>query len=173
MSKELKIIFDECLSEPVVDSLRPFLERSGVTLKLKGVVSFQKAGTPDSVWIPQIAAEPGWIVISSDRAKSKSERLDQNLPHLCREHRVTHILLSSTVHNLKLFDKARAIVAVWNDLLKASEVKAGTRFLLKKHHRDDTFILVNTDLKMPTKKTRGGNADSAAQSSGETTTAQE
>jgi hypothetical protein len=147
LTEEIKLIFDECLSAPVVEALRPFLERSGVSLKTKSVVEIQKAGTADSVWIPKVALEGGWIVISSDRGKSKREKFDEKLPYLCRLHRITHVLLSARVHDLKLFEKGQAVVAVWQDLLKVRDVTAGARFMLKKRDHSDGFQLVNSDLK--------------------------
>lgn len=143
---EFKLIFDECLSEPVVEALRPFLERVGVKLTLQAVVKYQRDAVPDKEWIPAIAREGGWIVISSDRGmRNKRERFDEKLPYLCRAHRVTHVLLSGTIHNLNAFGKGQAIVAVWRELVATADATRGTRFKLKMRERRDGFTLTNDD----------------------------
>jgi hypothetical protein len=148
MGKLIKLIIDECLSEPVVESLRPFLVKAGVSFDLQSVVKYQREGVADKVWIPKIAADGGWVVISSDRGKrNKSEKVDEKLPYLCRLHRVTHVLLSGTIHNEKAFAKGQALVAVWQQLLEAGDVKRGTRFKLRRRSGCDGYVLSNDDAK--------------------------
>jgi hypothetical protein len=155
LSEEIKLIFDECLSRPIVEALRPFLEKSGVSLKTESVVETQRSGIADKVWIPKIAAEGGWIVISADRGKSNREKFSEKLPYLCRAHRVTHVLLSARVHELTLFAKGQALVAVWAEFLKVKSAVAGTRFMLKKRDRGDGFQLVNSDTPQPPRQPGG------------------
>jgi hypothetical protein len=128
-----------------VEALRPFLEKSGVSLKTYSVVEIQRSGIADKVWIPKIASEGGWIVVSADRGKSNREKFSEKLPYLCRAHRVTHVLLSARVHELTLFAKGQALVAIWPEFLKVKSALAGTRFMLKKRDRGDGFQLVNVD----------------------------
>lgn len=161
--REFKLIFDECLSEPVLESLRPFLERVGIKLVLRSVVKYQRDGVPDKEWIPKIAAEGGWIIISSDRGKrNKREKFDEKLPYLCRSHRVTHVLLSGLIHNEKAFVKGQAVVAVWKELVASATATRGTRFKLKKRDRCDGFALQNDDVQ------QGKDVKKAARFAGET-----
>lgn len=146
MTREIKVIFDECLSHLMMESLRPFIERDGQTLILKAVIEYQKAGVPDKEWIPKIAAEGGWIVISADLGRqNKREKRDEKLPYLCRLHGVTHVLLSPGVHALSDFEKGQAIIAVWRKIAKTAKAPAGTRFSLRQNHTKNGFLLVNAD----------------------------
>jgi hypothetical protein len=135
------------LSEPVVEALRPFLEKSGVVFQSKGVVSFQRAGVKDKEWIPKIAAEGGWVVLSADRGRRNrtGELPHEKLPFLCRLHRVTHVLLSGTIQGSSVFVKGQAVVAVWKDLVRTAKAPAGTRFKLTKRSGGIGYVLINAD----------------------------
>ena len=147
MIPEVKLIFDECLSHLTMESLRPFLIRAGQELFMKSVVvEYQKKGVPDKVWIPEIAAGDGWIVITADNGKkNKNEAADEKLPFLCRHHRVTHIIMSSSVHALKGWDKGQAIVSVWTDIVAATTKTRGTRFRLCHNQAKTGFHLIDWD----------------------------
>jgi hypothetical protein len=146
---QFKLIFDECLGEPVVEALRPFLEKSGVKLVAMSVVSYQRAGVKDIEWIPKIAKEGGWVVLSADRGKRNrvGELPHEKLPFLCRTHRVTHVLLSGSLQSSKTFIKGQALVAVWREILTAATAPAGTRFVLTKRSGGTGYSLVNADTK--------------------------
>lgn len=86
-------------------------------------------GCRDDDWVPRIANE-GYVVVSTDRGKKISR--GAKLPILCRRNKVTHILLTGTVHKLNQFDKLRAIFCVWPLIVSASEAPPGSGYLLKK-----------------------------------------
>jgi hypothetical protein len=91
-------------------------------------------GTPDDVWVPLLGHDP-CIVISSDAGKGSRPRL----PEVCRQYRKTHIILSSGAHNgMRAFQKARAILTLWPELLKVWECEPGSSFLLVPTNTDRT-----------------------------------
>lgn len=146
MIREIKLIFDECLSHSMMAALLPFLQRDGRTVQLKAVVDYQKSGVPDKEWIPKIAKEGGWIVTTADWGRqNKKEKRDEKLPYLCRLYGVTHILLTPKVHELQDFEKGQALTAVWRNIVKATKVAPGTRFSLRHNHQRTGFLLVNLD----------------------------
>lgn len=96
------------------------------------LMEYVKSGTRDSVWVPQRASE-GWILITADSArKAKGLGRENNLARLCRQHRITHVVLGPSIHRMKQFDKMRAILTVWDDLKKVAEASPGSRFMLVK-----------------------------------------
>lgn len=86
------------------------------------------AGTPDEVWIPVIAGEH-CVVLTSDRAKRGH---GSPLPVVCVANRVRHVLASGKVHQLGTWDKCRAVMCVWPELLATGGSVPGSRFKLKK-----------------------------------------
>lgn len=80
-------------------------------------------GTPDSVWIPQMAEEK-WIILTADRGKHGRIKL----PAICTAYQITHILMGPSLLHRKQLEKARAIVAIWEDIAKCSSAPSGSRF---------------------------------------------
>ncbi len=85
-----------------------------------------KMSVPDSVWLPRLASE-GWVLLTADRGKSNKGK---KLPHLCRQHSLTHVLVGPSIHDLTEIPKLCAILAVWPELLEAASAEAGARFRL-------------------------------------------
>lgn len=83
-------------------------------------------GAKDETWVPKLAAED-WIVTSSDKGK----RGGSKLPRICWAHRVTHVLFKGRMVHQQQFEKARAIIVVWNDLVAASARPRGSRFRIR------------------------------------------
>ncbi len=69
----------------------------------------------------------GWLVITCDRGKTSGPKL----PQLCRAAGLTHILVSGTLHGKPQFEKARAVLVVWHDLVTADAESKGARFSLR------------------------------------------
>lgn len=88
------------------------------------------AGAKDDAWIPAIAAAGGWIVITADAGK-RPTRGEAKLPKLCREFRITHVVLSAALHIRPASMKAAAIAQLWPEIIRLGECRAGTRFNLR------------------------------------------
>jgi hypothetical protein len=59
-----RILFDECVGRPHVDALRG---RLTTNVELVHISTYYREGVKDTEWIPRIAAEPGWVVMTADR----------------------------------------------------------------------------------------------------------
>lgn len=125
----LRLFFDECISKPAVDGLLELVKVAPDDIEIKHICDFQLEGIHDEVWLPQIAAE-GWIVITADAGK-QSKKKGEKLPNLCVMYCVTHVILSPRVHHQRVFDKTRALLAVWDDLLGLANVPRGSRYGLQ------------------------------------------
>jgi hypothetical protein len=88
-------------------------------------------GVKDRIWIPEIAAEGGWIVVSMDRGMHS--RVSERLPLICQAFRVTHVMLSSGLGKRTMYYRALAIEDRWSHLIEAASHPAGTGFSLRMH----------------------------------------
>lgn len=139
MNEPIKILFDENFGKPLVSALSGFLAwYKEEVIDVKHLFAFVEESEKDEIWVPKIAPG-GWTVISTDRAKRCGGR---KLPDLCREHKVTHILLSASIHEAKQFEKIRAVLAVLPKIILATRSPKGTRFSLRYDGPDKRVALV-------------------------------
>lgn len=114
-------MFDECLSKPSTTEL---MDQVG-----GGYTYGHISGEKDRDWIRRIAAQGRWIVITSDCGKQSPHR--DRLPRICAEHKVTHILLSQTIHRLPMEAKQRALLQKWEEIVELGKAPPGSRFRLR------------------------------------------
>lgn len=126
MSEPLKFVFDECLGRPIVEAIARLVEFHPAKPVVKHLLELFPVTQPDAEWIPKLAND-GYIVISTDRGKSN---FGAKLPHVCRESGAIHVLISAALHKRKQFEKARAVLAVWTDLMALDLAEPGSRFVL-------------------------------------------
>ncbi|MFC1635370.1 hypothetical protein ACFL5Z_11055, partial [Planctomycetota bacterium] len=69
------------------------------------------------------------IVISCDQGHDKPR-----LPLECKKRNITHIIFSSAAHNQSKFEKARAIIMLWPEILETFNALPGSRFQIGKAH---------------------------------------
>lgn len=125
----VRFFFDECLSKPVVENqITQSLRLYGSDADVAHLLSKFKSQTPDGVWVPKLANEGGWIVISTDRGKHSKK--SEKLPLICRAYGVSHVLLSGKLHSRNMYTKALAIEASWDGLLAAGLAPQGSGHLL-------------------------------------------
>lgn len=67
MTIPARFFFDECLSRPVVErDLARSLELYGSTAEIAHLLTkFGTGGIADRVWVPALAQETGWIVLTA------------------------------------------------------------------------------------------------------------
>lgn len=136
----VRFFFDECLSKPIVESqITPSLRLYGSDAEVAHLFSKFEPQTADSVWIPKLADEGGWIVISADRGinSKKSEKL----PLICKSLGVSHVLLSAKLHSRNMYTKAIAIEASWDGLIAIGSAPLGSGYLLHLTGRGHNFKL--------------------------------
>lgn len=140
MTPAPRFLFDECVGKPHVDSLRSQLADPP---EIVHITEFYCEGVKDIEWIPRLASEPGWVVITADRG-THSKRGDK-LPAICREYRLTHVLLSKAVHHLTSHDKMTTIRRVWVEIEALSRETPGGRYRLRfkpnKENPDSRLVL--------------------------------
>jgi len=127
-----RLLFDECVGKPAMDAIHGVVKLGPLRpLEMRHVLEYQRPGTPDSKWIPALAADGNWIVLTSDSGKSGRGGLAEKLPLLCLKHSVSHVILSPTMHLRPAFAKSRAILNAWEDIAAIMKHAAGSRFSLR------------------------------------------
>src|SRR5438105_1695297 len=110
------------------------------------VLDFQIQGVHDQDWIPRIAQEGNWIVITGDRGRRGKASKGEKLPVVCKAHGVTHVVLSKTIHHKTSLDKMAAILSVWSDIQKLADAPKGSQHVLRLRGKSPgTPILVQVD----------------------------
>jgi PIN like domain len=127
VSHPLKLLFDECVGKPVVDSLAALVSYTEPPPLVGHILDFVRQGTPDDVWIPRIAAEE-WIIVSGDSGKRRRER---KLPFVCKKYGVTHVLFSGKLHQWSSVRKVQAIMQVWDQIVELPSKPKGSGWSLR------------------------------------------
>ena len=131
-----RFFFDECLSKPVVESqITQSLRLYGSDAEVAHLLSKFEKQTPDSVWIPQLANEGGWVIITADRGRHSKK--SEKLPLICRAYGVSHVLLSAKLHSRNMHKKALAIDSSWDGLFAAGSAPKGCGYLLHLTSQDN------------------------------------
>jgi len=124
---EIKLFFDNCIGTSISRSIGNVIDFHRLKPKVKHIQDFFDASITDDKWIPAIADE-NWIVITSDKAKRRG---GAKLPSICKRYDVTHILISGKLHNAPQFEKARAIISLFPQIVSAAEEPSGTRYSMR------------------------------------------
>jgi hypothetical protein len=125
---EVRFFFDECLSRPVVEGdLVRSLALYGSTVEVAHLLTkFGSSGVKDIEWIPALARETGWIVITADQGRNSKK--SEKLPLICRAFGVTHVMLSRALHRRNMFHKALAISTLWEKLHQLGDKPRGAGY---------------------------------------------
>jgi hypothetical protein len=125
-----RFLFDECFARPVVENqVAELFNLYRANTEVVHLFSKFSSGTPDRTWIPQVACEGRWVIVSADQGKQSKK--GQKLPEICREFRVTHIMLSAKLHMQNMYKKVLAINYCLPSIFEASCNAAGTGYLLQ------------------------------------------
>lgn len=126
MTRVPKFLLDECLPKGIVAVAASALQLIDASADVAHLLDKFPAGTPDRLWVPTIADEGEWVVITADRGSQSN--IEDKLPLVCRQLRVVHVLLSAGIHKRTAFFKGLAISHCAQQLLDASSAAAGTGF---------------------------------------------
>ncbi len=88
-----------------------------------------QSGIKDSKWVPALAAEKGWTIITGDSGRNSAK--GQKLPDLCTVYGVTYILLGKSLHNSRVVEKIAALGFVWPKIVDAARGPSGLGFVLR------------------------------------------
>ena len=151
MTQPIRFLFDECVSRPVVETqIAESLLLYGAEASVAHFLGKYSRGVKDRVWIPEIAEEGGWIVVSMDRGQHS--RKSERLPIICRAFRVTHVTLSAGLEKRTMHYRATAVAACWPELIAAASHPPGTGFNLSMRPIRDGFafrLIKKTDALAP------------------------
>lgn len=125
---KLKLLFDENWGKPIVGAIAGLLRFRPYETEVAHIIDYVgTSGMRDAEWVQRLRSDAGWIVITTDRGRRGAERL----PRICAEERVTHVLVSGTIHSFKQFQKATIFFKVWDRLEEAAKAGAGRRYLIR------------------------------------------
>ncbi len=132
------VYFDANFGYPWVTGLSHiFMMRRDREPFLNHIFSFSQEGEDDHIWIPKLNKQEH-VIISSDRGRSK---IKPRLPQVCKQSQITHILFSSAAHHLTKFEKARAIITLWPQIVETFEAPLGSRYQIKHKARKQQCIM--------------------------------
>ena len=144
MTQPIRFFFDECISRSVVEgqiakSLSLYTVHASVMhLFSKYPRDKYPHGVKDRAWIPELAGEGGWVIITMDRGKHS--RKSESLPIISRAFRITHIMLSAGLAKRSMYYRALAIEACWPNLMNAAEQTPGAGFILSIHETPSSDV---------------------------------
>jgi hypothetical protein len=123
-----KLLFDENFGKPLISALKQLVSVCREQVEIAHILDFYSQGqVDDDVWVRNLAND--WIVISADRARRRG---GPKLPKICAEVGITHALLSSSLHQMKQFEKIRAVLSLWPELLNLTAAAPGSRYSIRK-----------------------------------------
>jgi PIN domain-containing protein len=135
LNQPIKLLVDECLGRPLTQEIQRLLSWDEPAPTIHHLFDYFQSGIKDPVWIPKVKDE-GWMILTSDRGKKGRHKL----PHICAHYKITHILMSKSVLNLKQYQKANAIVSVWEQIKECDTAPKGSRFRLRLNHAHRPII---------------------------------
>ena len=118
----MKFFFDNTASIKIAHAISLFC---GVEPSVEKVIHLQdrwRPDTDDKVWIPELAREGGWAIISGDRFR-KSER------KIFIDAKLTTFFYSRALANAKLWEQAHRVIRYWPAIMEATAlVEPGALF---------------------------------------------
>ena len=121
------LLFDENFGKPIVEALARLMAFHPDRPRVEHLINFERReGAKDEEWIPK-AAEGDWVIVTCDRGAHGASKL----PRICRQYKVTHVLLVGRLVHRQQFERIRAILVVWPGLIMATDKPPGSRFKLK------------------------------------------
>lgn len=119
-----KIFLDQCIARPIGVRLVAHYSPAHPSLKVRHLCDEYREGRCDSVWVPNLAKQGGWIVVTKDRGKGKSDK--PRLPELCVEYGLTCIALTSKLGQAKSTEHQEALDEVMRNIGPVYAAPAGT-----------------------------------------------
>ena len=125
MSQPLKLFLDECCSKRLVKIINGAYLEDYPELQTKHQSDFWNPGTKDSQWIPILAQEKDWDILTADRGKNS--KLDK-IQVICSHYKVTHISMTPALINAGFKHQKHALLTLWPQIMRVRFLPVGTRF---------------------------------------------
>lgn len=138
MKEPLRLFFDENIGVKILEAMKGLLKyyenKHEHEIIIKHISETGGMGATDDIWVPKLKNQ-GWIVFTADRGRNGRVRL----PSICIQNGITHVLFSSSIHGAPQFEKARAILTVWSEILDINPL--GGRYSLQYASTKKTAVL--------------------------------
>ena len=123
-----KIFLDECIAHPIAARLLHYYTPAYPSLKVRHLFEEYRAKRCDSVWVPNLAEQGGWIIITKDRGKHSSQGKSgkPRLPDLCIEYKITCVAISNKLGHAKAAEIQEAIDEAMRNIQAIYAAPAGT-----------------------------------------------
>jgi hypothetical protein len=132
---EIKLFFDQCLSTRLPRIvLQTYAENFDGQLAATHLSDCFKRDEDDANWVPKLADQSNWIIITADRGKdSKKEKL----PVLCSRLGISHIAMTPSFHQAGYLVHKHGILALFPQIVCVPHLPKGTRVTMgfKPHHQ--------------------------------------
>jgi hypothetical protein len=115
----MKLYFDECCSRKLakeIKSIYPDVETCHV-------LDFYNPSTAESTWLQPLHDDRSWIVISNDHGRNPKK---EKFPAVCKALGITHVLLTPALIHAGYDEQKKALMAVWDEILKLHSLPPGT-----------------------------------------------
>jgi hypothetical protein len=96
------------------------------SIKVRHLVDEYRQDRCDSVWLPNLAAEGGWTVISKDGGQHSKSSGKPSLPELCIEYGVTCVAFTGGLGNARAVDHQEALNEVMANIEPIYQAPKGT-----------------------------------------------
>ena len=129
-----RLLVDECLPPALIDNyLAPHIRitKDGV----EPIHFFDRfgigGGIKDPVWVPKIARDRRWLILSADRGKKGS--LAESLPLVCEQFGVTLITMTNPIKEQGLAFYGPQILSHWRRFMAAAQGAKGAQYFIRRH----------------------------------------
>jgi hypothetical protein len=95
-------------------------------MKIRHLLDEYRENRCDSVWLPNLAQQGGWIVISKDRGRHSKAKGKPSLPELCAQYGVTCVAFTGKLGNAKATEHQEALDEVMRNVAPIYQAQKGT-----------------------------------------------
>lgn len=121
-----KIFLDQCVAYPIAVRLTNHYSPAYPSMKVRHLLDEYRAGRCDSVWLPNLAQEGGWIIVSKDLGRHSKAGGKPSLPELCAQYGVTCVALTGKLGNAKAAEHQEALDEVMRNVAPIYQAPKGT-----------------------------------------------
>ncbi len=122
-----KIFLDQFLAYPIAARLVHYYSPAYPSIKVRHLIDEYRANRCDSVWLPNLAQQGGWIVVSKDRGRHKIGKGGKpSLPILCDQYGVTCVAFTGKLGNTVATEHQEALDEVMRNIGVIYQAPKGT-----------------------------------------------
>jgi hypothetical protein len=122
-----KLFFDECCPKRLARKIVEIYVECYPDLQTKHVTELFKAGDDEADFLPLLAEEKNWIVLTADRGKDPKKA---KMPVVCGRLGITHISITSALLKDGYKAQKQALLCVWPEIMLLNRLPPGTKVSL-------------------------------------------